>query len=36
MDNHQDLDSMLEYIHESIKRDCEHFIMNRTSSTRSQ
>ena len=32
MDNHQDLDSMLEYIHESIKRDCEHFIMNRTSS----
>lgn len=32
MNNHQDLDSMLGYIHESIKRDCERFIMNRTSS----
>ena len=33
MTNHQDLDSMLKYIHESIKRDCERFIMlNRISS----
>lgn len=32
MNNHQDLDSMLRYIHESIKRDCERFIMNRISS----
>lgn len=27
MNNHQDLDSMIAYIYESIKRDCEHFIM---------
>ena len=27
MNNHQDLDSMLKYICESIKRDCEHHIM---------
>ena len=27
MNNHPDLDSMLEYIHDSIKRDCEHHIM---------
>ncbi len=32
MNNHESLDSMLAYIHESIKRDCEHHIMmNRVS-----
>ena len=32
MNNHPDIDSMLKYIHESIKHDCEHHIMmNRVS-----